>query len=221
MKKLPILGFYGYWVILTYLSVIFAAAGIFSALNGDIKTAVICLMGSGVCDMFDGSVARLADRTEREKAFGIQIDSLADITGFGILPSVIGYAIFASQPASPGHTAAPILGAACLYILAALIRLAYYNVTEAELQSRDEKRQYYEGLPVTSAALIIPVVYYVCICCHFPISRIYNKLLLLLSLAFVLRLQVPKLKLRYLVGICLTGFSAVLCVLLSRGGLPF
>ncbi len=31
MKKLPILGFYGYWVILTYFSVIAAAAGIYNA----------------------------------------------------------------------------------------------------------------------------------------------------------------------------------------------
>ncbi|MCI8453018.1 MAG: hypothetical protein HFE84_00165 [Lachnospiraceae bacterium] len=215
------LGFYGYWVILTYLSVVFAAAGICSALNGDIKTAVICLMGSGICDMFDGSVARLADRTEREKAFGIQIDSLADITGFGILPSVIGYALLTNQAAVSGLGTISVIGVTCLYILAALIRLAYYNVTEAELQNKAEKRQYYEGLPVTSAALIIPAAYFICACYHFPISRIYSKLLLFLSLAFVLKLQVPKLRLRYLVGICLTGFSAVLCVLLSRGGLPF
>ena len=100
MKKLPILGFYGYWVILTYFSVIAAAAGIYNALNGNIKIAVVCLMVSGICDMFDGSVARMADRTDQEKGFGIQIDSLADIIGFGILPAVIGYAIFTGYSVS-------------------------------------------------------------------------------------------------------------------------
>ena len=187
MKKLPILGFYGYWVILTYFSVIAAAAGIYNALNGNIKIAVVCLMVSGICDMFDGSVARMADRTDQEKGFGIQIDSLADIIGFGILPAVIGYAIFTGYSGSGYFGAARIVTIISVYVLAALIRLAYYNVTEEELQSKDEKRKYYEGLPVTSVALIVPKV------------------------------KIPKLKLRYMIGLCPVGLSIVIYILLLKG----
>ncbi len=219
MKKLPVLGFYGYWVILTYLSVIAAAAGIYNAFQGNIKGAVVCLMASGICDMFDGSVARTADRTEREKGFGIQIDSLADIVGFGILPAVIGYAVFTgySVPGYGYFGAARIVMIVSVYVLAALIRLAYYNVTEAELQSRNEKRKYYEGLPVTSVALIVPMVYSMCAFCNFPLWRVYNKLLLLLSLGFVLKVRIPKLKLRYLIGLCPVGLSIVIYILLLKG----
>ena len=44
--------------------------------------------------MFDGKVARTKkDRTECEKKFGIQIDSLCDAICFGVLPVVIGYSV--------------------------------------------------------------------------------------------------------------------------------
>ena len=69
MKKSPFIGYYGYWVILTYLSVVSAIVGIYFSFNGNIKEALICLMISGVCDMFDGTVARMAKRTDNEKKF--------------------------------------------------------------------------------------------------------------------------------------------------------
>ena len=50
-------------------------------------------MVSGILDAFDGRVARTKkDRNEFEKNFGIQIDSLADLICFGILPVSIGLA---------------------------------------------------------------------------------------------------------------------------------
>ena len=46
------------------------------------------------------------------------------------------------------------------YSLTALIRLAYFNVTEEERQDKtNERRKVYEGLPVTSSALIIPLLF--------------------------------------------------------------
>ena len=51
-------------------------------------------MFSGLCDAYDGKVARMKKvRTEEEKAFGIQIDSLADMVAFGVLPACIGAAM--------------------------------------------------------------------------------------------------------------------------------
>ena len=42
--------------------------------------------------MFDGKIARTKkNRTDEEKCFGIQIDSLADIVCFGILPIILGF----------------------------------------------------------------------------------------------------------------------------------
>ena len=81
------IGFYDYTVIMTYISVVSSMIGIFCAVTDHISAAVCCLAFSGLCDMFDGKIARTKkNRTEEEKCFGIQIDSLADIVCFGILP---------------------------------------------------------------------------------------------------------------------------------------
>ena len=46
------------------------------------------------------------------------------------------------------------------YCLAGLIRLAFFNVMETSRQQKtDENRKYYQGLPITSIAVILPLVY--------------------------------------------------------------
>ena len=88
------IGIYDYTVILTYLSVCFTVSGLWFAFNEHPFFAVLCLMASGLCDSFDGKVARTKkNRTENEVNFGIQIDSLADLMAYGLLPVAIGYAI--------------------------------------------------------------------------------------------------------------------------------
>ena len=66
------IGFYNYTVILTYMAVMSAVLGITQIMEGNLPMAIILLMISGGCDMFDGKVARSKkDRTDREKIFGM------------------------------------------------------------------------------------------------------------------------------------------------------
>ena len=68
------LGVYDYTVILTYISLWISIGGMMLSLNGHLDLAVLCLALSGLCDMFDGKIARTKkDRTEIEKRFGIQM----------------------------------------------------------------------------------------------------------------------------------------------------
>ena len=79
------IGFYNYSVILTYISLLSSVFGMTQAIHGRFKAAVFCLALSGLCDMFDGKIARsMKNRTEDEKSFGIQIDSLCDVVCFGV-----------------------------------------------------------------------------------------------------------------------------------------
>jgi CDP-diacylglycerol--serine O-phosphatidyltransferase len=180
------IGFYNYTVILTYMGVASAVLGLVFALRGDATSAVICLMASGLCDMFDGPVARRRKRTEQEKRFGIQIDSLADVICFGVLPAAIGYTV--------GLHAGWQLFVLVLFVLAALSRLAYFNVTEEDRQEEtDEKRKAYEGLPVTTVALLIPAIYgfHDLLGARFPL--VYAASLICFAAAFLVRVKVPKL----------------------------
>ena len=149
------IGFYDYTVILTYISFISAVAGIFSASTMHLRWAIFFLAFSGLCDMFDGKIARTKkNRTDDEKAFGIQIDSLCDIVCFGVLPIVICYRL--------GMDRLYGMMILALYGLAGLIRLGYFNVMEAKRQAQEEgARKYYQGLPITSMAIALPILFVV------------------------------------------------------------
>ncbi|MCL2690160.1 MAG: CDP-alcohol phosphatidyltransferase family protein [Chitinispirillia bacterium] len=223
MKKLrlfnnqyeSIIGYYGWGVKLTCISTASALLGIYFAANGSLRYALICLMVSGLCDGFDGKVANLKERNDRERNFGIQIDALADIVNFGALPAVIGYMLISDYQSQLFTTLS--ISVFIMYVLAALIRLAYFNVTEAELVSKNKKRKYYEGLPVTSAALIIPFVYSVCCFFRLPLPAIYTVVLALLSAAFVLKIKIPKPRGRALIVISLLGLPAIIYIIFFGG----
>ena len=216
MKKFPFIGYYGYWVWLTYLSVVTSFTGVTFALRGKPDAAVICLIASGVCDMFDGTVARTAKRTDMQKAYGIQIDSLADVMSFGLLPAAIGYCLF-DLSGNTGAIATVVTVAICvLYVLCGLMRLAWFNVTEEEMQARGEKRTYYVGLPITMASLILSVSYFI-IAGMEQVSTIYTGLLLVLAIAFVSKFHMPKVKLKYVVVVAFAGLGVILLSLYFRG----
>lgn len=173
------IGIYNYTVILTYLSVCSAVLGVLLSFEGKPFGAIVCLMVSGLFDMFDGKVARTKKRTNKEVNFGIQIDSLSDIIAFGILPVAIGYSI--------GMNKWYFLPIAFLYVLGALIRLAHFNVNEEEVAKTKQGRSTsFIGLPTTSVALIFPVVFYFKKLFPNHFSYIYAAALLIISLLFVI-----------------------------------
>ena len=146
MKK--IVGFCNPSVILTYIGMSFAVAGMFLAVRGMVNYAFICLVLCGICDLFDGMVARKFKRSEDEKAFGIELDSLVDVLSFIALPVTIFVSIGFN---SPLHLIIYIL-----YSIAGIARLGYFNVVTAD---GDCPVKYYSGLPITYAALVFSLMY--------------------------------------------------------------
>ena len=168
-----------------------------AAMNGSPYSALLCLMVSGLLDAFDGRIARTKkNRTEQEKRFGIQIDSLNDVVCFGVLPGVIG--------ASLGGGEWWLRASVLFYILAALIRLAYFNVTEEERQSAtNEHRHYYLGVPVTAASFVMPLFWALPLRLGSALAVIYAVGLTLLAFLFIAPLRIPK-----------PGLKGILCMIL-------
>jgi len=218
-KKKPFVGYYKIWVMLTYLSVVSAIVGMSFAVSGNIVLSLICLMTCGLCDMLDGPVARRKNRNEREKNYGIQIDALADLVSFGVFPVVIGYAVGFGSMFQANDTLRLILGIAiaAFFILAALIRLAYFNAVEIELQQRKEKRKFYVGMPVTFVSMLIPLVYSVCFIINASFSSVYPAMLFIIALAFLSRIKFPKIRGRYLVIFLLVGLPLAVFLVWSIG----
>ncbi|MBQ4013742.1 MAG: CDP-alcohol phosphatidyltransferase family protein [Treponema sp.] len=204
------IGFYDYTVILTYLSMLSATTGIMLCLNdiGHPYLGMFFLMFCGLCDAFDGKVARTKkNRTPQMKLFGVQIDSLSDLVAFGLLPACIGIAmlrssiVFANFPdfkflhlADKSAIIKVILsGIAVLYALAAMIRLAYFNVLEAERQkTEDGANKMFMGLPVTSAALVFPTILLIHIFSSADLTLLYFMFLAIVGALFVSSVQIKK-----------------------------
>lgn len=183
--KHGLLGFYNYTVVLTYIGMLVAFGGICHALNGNRFGAILCLMVAGLCDMFDGTIAATRPRCAAEKRFGIQIDSLCDLVCFGVLPAMLVGA------ANERSLRSEIVCG--LYVLCALIRLAYFNVLEEERQEQtSERRKCYLGLPVTTIALLLPVLFLLgrLEIVPFPLSSLV--LLCVVGIAFLLPIRIPK-----------------------------
>lgn len=223
------LGIYDYTVILTYLSLLSASAGILVSLSGGGHPflGVFFLLFCGFCDAFDGKVARTKkNRSHREVNFGIQIDSLSDLVAFGVLPACIGAAMMRVSPLlthfshthlQPGFRSlltALFSAVLILYVLAAMIRLAYFNVTEEERQEEEGGvRKFYTGLPVTSASLIFPTILLLQYILPVDVTPLYIVTALITGCAFLGKFEIRKPGLRgilIMVGIGIIEFALIL-----------
>ena len=215
------LGYYNYTVILTYLSLVSAGLGITISLmgSGHPYLGTFFLLVCGLCDAFDGEVARSKkDRSEEECKFGVQIDSLSDLVAFGVLPACIGEAMvwqipeFSMVPRL--HTGRisdfiiPVLGflVMMLYVLVAMIRLAYFNVMEEKRQQEEGgKRKSYTGLPVTSAALIFPAVMLLQFLTPGDMTAVYYAVMAFVAFMFVSKIQIKKPGIKGILILCAIG----------------
>lgn len=184
---MKLIGFYDYTVLLTYLSLFSAVFSMIQAVNGNYTVSVLCIMFSGICDAFDGTVARMKkDRTEDEKAFGIQLDSLVDVVSFGVAPAVLSYFLGVDG----------VIGLVILFLfcMCGVSRLAFFNVLEMKRQKTEGGcNKSYRGLPITTSSMIVPVVY----CLRFVMPGtafvwMLHAVLALTAFLFVLDFSVPK-----------------------------
>lgn len=224
------IGVYDYTVILTYLSTISGVVGIIVTMTGmgHPYCGTLFLMISGLLDGFDGKVARTKkDRTELEKEFGIQIDSLSDLICFGVLPASIGIAqlrVSGILTDLGRHAERPenyylvliLITIAAFYVLAALIRLAYFNATTDERaeEALIKGKAYFTGLPVTTAALIFPLTLVLHWFTKADLTYFYFWLMMIVAILFVGNFKVPKPNKKQFAIIIAIGFIELIGTLL-------
>ncbi len=202
-----LIGVYDYTVILTYISLISAVFGMTQAIHSDYKTAIFCLALSGICDAFDGRIARTKkDRTDDEKAFGVQLDSLCDIVCFGVFPALICYLL--------GVRGTLGLVIVFFYCICAVARLAYFNVLEGKRQqSEGGSNKVYHGLPVTSIAFILPITFWLqFVIPDFVFLVLLHIVLALVGFLFILDFPVRKPDLReilIMIGVVLVSVAVI------------
>ena len=207
MKRIKglIIGVYTLPVLLTFINVFCAFSACILAWKNEFAYAIVLFMVAGIFDLFDGVVARKCKRTQMQKQFGIQIDSLADVCSFGVTPVVIG--IFLGMNTLIDFI---IMG---LYLGAALMRLAYFNCQAIQEEGRVS---YYTGLPVTYSTIILPIVIVIAYLLTGEFSLwILRIAYIMIAVLFVLRIKLPKPKGKwYAIFPALTIVWAVVTILI-------
>lgn len=132
---------------LTLCNLISGCIGSIFALRGNFEVTLICVIVSGCFDFLDGFSARMLGAYSE---IGKELDSLADLIGFGLAPSLCLYSYYGAC----GHVF-PWLGYSALLIVAfSALRLAKFNLDERQTKS-------FLGMPTPSCALfVIPMCVY-------------------------------------------------------------
>lgn len=173
-KEKMVIGYWNWANYITLLGLTFSLLSCFFVLSGNVNLSIISLVISGICDLFDGAIARKIKRTDSEKEFGVQLDTVVDVVSFGITPIIIAF--------STVSTAWYALVIYTFYAACAVIRLAYFNTTTVS----NVTAKYYYGLPVTYIALILPIV----LLFHSALASIIA--LAATGILFILNIKIPK-----------------------------
>ena len=175
------IGKYNKSVILTYVGITLAVCGVIFSFLGCISKAMICLIFSGICDLFDGKIARSCKRDDKEKEFGKQIDSLADVFLFLGLPCALGTILLKDLPWY-------FYIVLVVYVISGVIRLAWFNI----LASSKEPVKYFIGMPVAYIALVLPILYSIELIFNLKLSLLYSFIYLLFAILFILNIKISK-----------------------------
>jgi CDP-diacylglycerol--serine O-phosphatidyltransferase len=113
----------------------------------DVYRAAVLLIFAMLFDLMDGRVARM---TKTQSAFGLQLDSLADIISFGLAPALLVYKWVLHREPIPG------ILTAFMFVSCAAIRLARFNVLSSSSTGAPTKPgKYILGLPSPPAAGVL------------------------------------------------------------------
>ena len=122
-------------------------ASVIHSTRADFDTAALLLGVAMVLDTLDGFFARL---TNSSTAFGVQLDSLADVVSFGLAPAILAFT-WGLWPLRRFGWAAGFI-----YVAAAAMRLARFNLQTGTVTDK----RYFVGMPSPPAAAVIASTVY-------------------------------------------------------------
>jgi CDP-diacylglycerol--serine O-phosphatidyltransferase len=128
---------------------------IYKTQDGKYDAAAIMILLAMVFDVLDGLVARRAGITSR---FGAYLDSLSDAVSFGVAPAFLVKVVVEASPAIGIYGAKALTGLTAIFTLAALFRLARYNVEHTPSEGRRADGRAvatFAGMPTPGAAGVL------------------------------------------------------------------
>ena len=125
---------------ITSMNLLCGVLGVICVFNGKADTAFLLMIAAAICDFFDGFAARAL---KAYSDIGKELDSLADLVSFGLLPSLMLYNMMSSMSLEAGLLRyIPLLLA-----VASALRLAKFNIDESQSDN-------FMGLATPACAMI-------------------------------------------------------------------
>lgn len=174
----------------TAMSLLLGLASIVQSTQGKYELAAWMILWGVLLDKLDGTFARLLNASSE---FGAQMDSFADFVSFGIAPAALLF-FGLREPEFSGIVHYGWLMASCgIFVVAVAARLARFNVSEPA-----NGHLMFYGIPTTLMGALIGSGYLTWF--KFKLGFGYMApmpfVLLVLALAMVSNVKLPKLKMR-------------------------
>ena len=167
--------------IITFINLFLGFIAVTNIMEGYYEFACHCIILGAVLDSIDGKLARLFGIAS---SFGAEIDSLADLISFCLVPSIFIYVLYTSN--FPGISGEII---ASLPLILGAIRLARFN-TEA---INNTSKSYFKGLPTPANALaIISVILFVQQNSIYSDPKLLLPIIILISFMMVTKVRYEK-----------------------------
>ena len=132
----------------TILAICAGLTALRSTLNGHIDLALALVVAAAVLDALDGRVARMMNAATR---MGAEIDSLADVINFGVVPGGIVYLALTGDLGSTDVAWIFVL----VYVCAIVLRLARFNTLLDDEDAPAYTKEFFVGVPAPAAAILV------------------------------------------------------------------
>ncbi len=202
------IGFFSIANTITVCGLISSVISCFLAANGNYKLAIYMMFLACLCDTFDGRIARSnPNRSDAQKFYGVQLDSLCDVISFGVTPCFIAFSF--------GFDGLLDVIIYSIFIACGAIRLAYFNTLANANPNKPNKG--FRGVPIPMSTFVITILFV--LATFIPASVtvwIFRTTLLALAIAFVLNIRIKKPNLK--TAVTLIGIEVLLLFILLIAG---
>ena len=167
--------------IITFINLFLGFVAVINIFKGNYVFACQCIILGAILDSIDGKLARLLGIAS---SFGAEIDSLADLISFCLVPSIFVYVLYAEG--LPGFSGEII---SSIPLILGAIRLARFNTDS----SNNISRSYFEGLPTPMNALaIVSIILFVNQNPNYLDAKLLLPLITLISFMMITKVRYEK-----------------------------
>lgn len=197
--------------VIILLRLFFGAVGVGFAVINETQYALVSLIIAAIIGIFTYRLGATFERDEAQVSFALELDVLADMVVYGLLPSALLVQL----------TFQSVLGVfiMALYLLAVAIRLAHFNRSERFLGDLPENA--YKGLPLQAAAIVLPVISFLGYVIDLQIFQyIWGLVFIALGAGFVITYPVPKIPNKYILPLAGVGILVIILLIVLGSLIP-